>query len=191
MREHLRSCLYLTNPCTKRKVLSLTKPKGKIYKTKSLGHYITNWFVRNKTVWSINYVKINDWCLIELLVIDSNIWNDLTLLSYAKLKCWIERFDHLTVCKQMTCLIELLVIHSNAWNCLTLLTYVYNPIYLIYICINRIWHLLTDNGWYAIKPNQTKADALWLFHHVKRYNLQYLLRTHPDNLNSDKNTLII
>ena len=25
----------------KRKVLSLTKPKGKIYKTKSLGHYIT------------------------------------------------------------------------------------------------------------------------------------------------------
>ena len=33
--------LHLTNPCTKRKVLSLTKPKGKIYKTKSLGHYIT------------------------------------------------------------------------------------------------------------------------------------------------------
>ena len=34
--------LHLTNPCAKRKVLSLTKPKGKIYKTKSLGHYITN-----------------------------------------------------------------------------------------------------------------------------------------------------
>ena len=32
--------LHLTNPCAKRKVLSLTKPKGKIYKTKSLGHYI-------------------------------------------------------------------------------------------------------------------------------------------------------
>ena len=32
--------LYLTNPCTKRKVLILTKPKGKIYKTKSLRHYI-------------------------------------------------------------------------------------------------------------------------------------------------------
>ena len=40
-REHLRSCLHLTNPCAKRKVLSLTKPKGKIYKTKSLSHYIT------------------------------------------------------------------------------------------------------------------------------------------------------
>ena len=40
-REHLRSCLHLTNPCAKRKVLSLTKPKGKIYETKSLGHYIT------------------------------------------------------------------------------------------------------------------------------------------------------
>ena len=33
--------LHLTNPCAKRKVLSLTKSKGKIYKTKSLGHYIT------------------------------------------------------------------------------------------------------------------------------------------------------
>ena len=32
--------LQLTNPCAKRKVLSLTKPKGKIYKTKSLSHYI-------------------------------------------------------------------------------------------------------------------------------------------------------
>ena len=40
-REHLHSCLHLTNPCAKRKVLSLTKLKGKIYKTKSLGHYIT------------------------------------------------------------------------------------------------------------------------------------------------------
>ena len=41
-REHLRPCLPLTNPCAKQKFLSLTKPKGKIYKTKSLGHYITH-----------------------------------------------------------------------------------------------------------------------------------------------------
>ena len=40
-RQHLHSNLHLTNPFTKRKVLSLTKPKGKIYKTKSLSHYIT------------------------------------------------------------------------------------------------------------------------------------------------------
>ena len=33
--------LHLTNPCAKRKVLSLTKPKGKIYKTKPLCNYIT------------------------------------------------------------------------------------------------------------------------------------------------------
>ena len=33
--------LHITNPCAKQKVLSLTKPKGKIYKTKSLGHYPT------------------------------------------------------------------------------------------------------------------------------------------------------
>ena len=34
--------LHLTNPCAKRKVLSLTKPKGKIYKTKFLRNYITH-----------------------------------------------------------------------------------------------------------------------------------------------------
>ena len=28
-------CVHLTNPCTKRKVLSQTKPKGKIYETKN------------------------------------------------------------------------------------------------------------------------------------------------------------
>ena len=33
--------LHLTNPCAKQKVLSLTKPKGKIYKMKSLRNYIT------------------------------------------------------------------------------------------------------------------------------------------------------
>ena len=32
--------LHLTNPSAKRKVLSPTKPKGKIYKTKSLRNYI-------------------------------------------------------------------------------------------------------------------------------------------------------
>ena len=40
-RQHLRSSLHLTKPCAKRKVLSLTKPKGRIYKTKSHSHYIT------------------------------------------------------------------------------------------------------------------------------------------------------
>ena len=40
--------LHLTNPCTKRKVLSLTKPKSKIYKTKSLSNYITNGLKHDK-----------------------------------------------------------------------------------------------------------------------------------------------
>ena len=35
--------LHLTNPCISRKVLILTKPKGKMYKTKSLRNYITVW----------------------------------------------------------------------------------------------------------------------------------------------------
>ena len=39
--------LHLTNPCTQRKVLRLTKPIGKIYKTKSLGNYITQILLYN------------------------------------------------------------------------------------------------------------------------------------------------
>ena len=41
--------LHLTNPCAKRKVLSLTKPKGKIYKTKSLDNYITQCLALNNS----------------------------------------------------------------------------------------------------------------------------------------------
>ena len=48
--------LHLTNPCAKRKVLSLTKPKDKIYKTKSLGHYITM---------IPNNIRFNIWCHIK------------------------------------------------------------------------------------------------------------------------------
>ena len=47
----------LTNPCTKRKVLSLTKPKGKLYKTKNdninknpFRHYITHELLRRKVI---------------------------------------------------------------------------------------------------------------------------------------------
>ena len=43
--------LHLTNPCAKRKVLCLTKPKGKIYKTKSLRHDITLPF-RARVTWN-------------------------------------------------------------------------------------------------------------------------------------------
>ena len=41
--------LHLTNPCTKLKVLSLTKPKSQIYKTKFLGHYITMLMIIRKS----------------------------------------------------------------------------------------------------------------------------------------------
>ena len=34
--------------------------------------------------------------------------------------------------------------------------------YLQYICIKKIWHLITYNGWYAIKPNQTNQSALYI-----------------------------
>ena len=54
--------LHLTNPCAERNVLSLSKPKGKIYKTKSLGHYITSAemqsvYSTNQADWAVNRVK--------------------------------------------------------------------------------------------------------------------------------------
>ena len=57
-------CERRANTCTQvctqltyaqsQKVLSLTKPKGKIYKTKSLGHYITLWL--KKICLKITYI---------------------------------------------------------------------------------------------------------------------------------------
>ena len=69
VREHVRSCLHLTNPCAKRKVLSLTKLKGKIYKTKSLGHYNTQpvqegkkLLISNPLYLTLNCVTSDPWC---------------------------------------------------------------------------------------------------------------------------------
>ena len=63
---------HLTNPCTKRKVLSLTKPKGKIYKTKSLGNYITHCLRLSFFLWDIVcflYILIwNHFLLTDLLI---------------------------------------------------------------------------------------------------------------------------
>ena len=46
--------LHLTNLCAKRKVLILTKPKGKICKTKSLRNYIT--YLIRITLFAINHL---------------------------------------------------------------------------------------------------------------------------------------
>ena len=50
--------LYLTNPCTKRKVLILTKPKGKIYKRKSLRHYITYFPASSSNLFLLSFVYL-------------------------------------------------------------------------------------------------------------------------------------
>ena len=56
--------LHQTNPCAKRKVLSLNKLKGKIYKTKSLRNYITyvpqNWMYQNIAAQSARAIKYTD-----------------------------------------------------------------------------------------------------------------------------------
>ena len=40
-------------------------------------------------------------------------------------------------------------------------------IYIWYICIKRIWHSITYSGWYAIKPNQTKPNHIYLIYMYK------------------------
>ena len=67
--------LHLTNPCAKRKVLSLTKPKGKIYKTKSLGHYITKWLELSYTE-----ISVRQW--------SGETWVQSQVVSYQRLKKW-------------------------------------------------------------------------------------------------------
>ena len=59
--------LHQTNPCAKRKVLSLTKPKGKIYKTKSLSNYITNILTFTRTFPSVNEYKTQNFLVIILI----------------------------------------------------------------------------------------------------------------------------
>ena len=58
--------LHLTNPCAKRKVLSLTKPKVKIYKTKSLGNY--------STYRPLNCIQTNDFYHIKILPRYDKAW---------------------------------------------------------------------------------------------------------------------
>ena len=83
-----------------------------------------NWIVRSRTAWWFNCAFTNDWCLIELLVIQSNTWSHCWLMLN-----WIVRsrtfWSFNCVLTNDWCLIELLVIHSSTWNNLTLLTLVY------------------------------------------------------------------
>ena len=67
-RQHLSSSLHLTHVLS-RKVLSLTKPKGKIYKTKSLGHYITYSFIHSFILQQVKLPRV----ILCLEVIESQL----------------------------------------------------------------------------------------------------------------------
>ena len=68
--------LYLTNPCTKRKVLILTKLKGKIYKTKSLRHYSTTFYKEYLTDKQENEKKGGDISLLLHIIFRHMTAND-------------------------------------------------------------------------------------------------------------------
>ena len=58
---------------------------------------------------------------------------------------WLKKhiYDHLTVCKRISSGSFKKVNHKLC-------------VYKLYICIKRILHKITNNGWYAMKPKQTK-----------------------------------
>ena len=78
---------------------------------------------------SFNCVQMNELCWIKLLVLNSSTLN------------------HITVYKQMSSG----TFKNVAYKLVVLKSY------LLYICINRIWHWITHKGWYAIKHNQTNT----------------------------------
>ena len=81
-RQHLCSSLHPTNPCTKRKVLGLTKPKGRIYKTKSHGYYITFIPLFEK---SLNFKLVSTYILLRKEV---NAYLDISIAGmYSLRKC--------------------------------------------------------------------------------------------------------
>ena len=52
--------------------------------------------------------------------------------------------------------------------------------YMQHICINKSWHLITYNGWYAIKPNQ----SVNLSRHLKKIK-GFKLRISDDGFSPD------
>ena len=71
-----------------------------------------NQIVRNRTLWQFNCVQTNDWCLIELLVIDSNTWSNLTV------KWWMNNkiFGTIQLCANILALAHLKIrLHTNYW----------------------------------------------------------------------------
>ena len=104
-------------------------------------------------------MQTNEWCRIELLVLNTNTWN------------------HLTVCKQMS---------SGLFKMLPTNYSFTNNIYLTYLCMKQVWHLTTYKGGYTIKFNQPNRICLsfsiliaLFISLTKRYKLAALVEGDP------------
>ena len=115
--------LHLTNPCAKRKVLSLTKLKGKIEKKKSLGNYITRW-----------------WCVHTIILMSRKIWpKDFFMCSMIMLYS-----DLVIVCPLWSCIPRLLLTRryngkNDLFSLFTQISCIISLTQLLKNCIGRIW----------------------------------------------------
>ena len=100
----------------------------------------------------------------------------------------IKLFNHLLYLKPFNCVqIKLLVFNINTWNYWDLVRvkmvsfklFVYKSyIYLIYICINRIWHKIINKSWYSINPtNQPANQPTKSFNECSRLNFIFIALT--------------
>ena len=108
-----------------------------------------------------NCVKTNDWNEIELLVLERNYWNNLT------------------VCKQNNSdsfkyIIKKLCIDKS---------------YIKYICTNQIWHLIAHKSWYTKKSNQHGALRNVKFTIFLRSTLTQSGSTWSDTINESNRTV--
>ena len=90
---------------------------------------------------------------VKLGLLYSNVWNHLSVYKKRRtlsIKCVYKSYIYsIYMYKEDLAVnnLQWLICHKTKPN---------QAIYIQYICIKRIWQWITYNGWYAIKPNQTK-----------------------------------
>ena len=102
--------------------------------------------------------------IISMALIGQTVCKQMSYVKYWLL--YSNTWNHLTVCKRKLCIKcvyksyiysiytykQDLALNNRQW----LICHKTQPnqiIYIWYICIKRIWHQITYNGWNAIKPN--------------------------------------
>ena len=124
---------------------------------------ISTWMCANK------WLMLNCYCyiaILETILLGGNKWLIVNRMiriryQYSKTFNWVPKNCYLqNVFSNPIYLIymykEDLALNNLQWL-ICHKTQTNQIMYIWYICIKRIWHWITYNGWYAIKPKPTKS----------------------------------